>query len=247
MMNKIVKELETRGYKANVVNVVKNGIELTGITLYKVDETIAPVFYKDDIWDMFSAREIANLIEEMYADLEVPKVNPDDITNPDFLRKHTKLCVQPKGNETGIIKRNYLDLEVYLRCFISDDGSFKVTPEMETEDLFECAVQNTRRDMEISMFGGVMHIATNADKLLGAGCIYCTDMFADFCKANKVKGCFIIPSSIHELILIADDDMSKQGKYNAMVRDANAEVVNDAEYLSDHAYYYSLESNSITW
>lgn len=247
MINKVTRELINRGYNADIVTTTKNGVQFTGIALSKANANarLTPVFYKEEYWDIMPVSMIADTLEELYRNTHAPHFN-GNLEDPDFLRANTKICVQPKGNE-DILKRNFLDLEVYLRCSIDDGYSFKVKPEMEVEGLFECAALNTRRDTEIIKFGGVMNITTNADKLFGAGCLYCTDIFADFCKANNLKGCFIIPSSIHELILVADDDTNQQGKFDAMVKDANRDVVEDTEYLSDHAYYYSLTTNTITW
>lgn len=245
MMNAIVREMTNRGYKAEIVTAIKNGVELAGISLTKGNEVMTPVFYQNDDWYLMSISEIVEMLEENYKHLDPPAFDASMIKDEDFLRKHVKLCIQPKGNE-DIVKRNYLDLEVYLRCFITDEYSCKVKPEMEIPGLFECAVENTKGDYKPSMFG-VMHFITNTNNMFGAAHMYYTDIFKDFCKANDINGCFILPSSIHEIILIPDDDISHKGDMDAMVRDANKAVVEEQEYLADHAYYYSLAENNITW
>ena len=245
-MKAIVREMTSRGYRAEIVTVTKNGVELTGITVNKGNEVVSPVFYKDFFWDSLSAREVADILEANYRQVDKPHFDVNLIEDENFLRKHVQLCVQPKGNE-DIIKRNYLDLEVYLRCVMTDGYSFKVKPEMEIEGLFECAVENTKGNFTADNIGPMMCVVTNTDCMFGASFIYYTDIFRDFCKANDLNGCFIIPSSIHEIILVPDDNISSKGKYDAMVRDANVAVVEDREYLADHAYYYSVAENNITW
>ena len=245
MINAIVREMKNRGYKAEIVNTIKNGVELTGISLTKGNEVMTPVFYAEDIWDFMSVSEIVNMLEERYKNLEAPLFNTSLIRDEDFLRKHIRLCIQPKGNE-DIVKRNYLDLEVYLRCFVTDEYSFKVKSEMEIPGLFECAVENTKREITTSKFDE-MHIVTSENNMFGASYIYYTDVFKDFCKLNDINGCFILPSSIHELILIADDNISRKGELDTLIRDANTNVVEDKERLADHAYYYSAIDNNITW
>ena len=245
MMNAIVREMENRNYKAEIVTTIKNGVELTGISLTNGNDLMVPVFYREDDWDTMSAREIADELEEIYANLDRPAINAKDIEDEDFLRKHVQICIQPKGNE-DIVKRDYLDLEVYLRCFVTDEYSFKLKPEMEIPGLFECAVENTKGNLKMDMFG-VMHFVTSESSMFGAAYLYYTDIFKDFCKANDINGCFILPSSIHELILVPDDDFSHKGNLDAMVRDANKVVVEEQEYLADHAYYYSVAENNITW
>jgi hypothetical protein len=245
MLNTIVRELEARNYKAEIVTVTKNGLPLTGITLSKANETTIPIFYKEDSWGDMSVREIADMLEYNYQHIAPPPVSESTIQDANFLRKHTKLCVQSKGNE-DIIKRNYLDLEVYLRCFISDECSFKVKPEMEVPGLFECAVENTKADFEMKSFGP-MTIATNTNTMFGASCIYFTDIFKNFCKVNNIDGCFILPSSIHELILVEEDDIFQKGNFDVMVRSTNRDVVEAKDCLADHAYYYSAIDHTITW
>ena len=245
MINAIVREMKNRGYKAEIVNTIKNGVELTGISLTKGNDIMVPVIYKEDSWDVMPISETANLLEIRYEHANPPSFNAKDIEDEDFLRKHVRLCIQPKGNE-DIVKRNYLDLEVYLRCFVTDEYSFKVKPEMETPGLFECAVENTKGTHQINQLG-IMNWMTNTDNMFGAVHIYYTDIFRDFCKANDLDGCFILPSSIHEIIIIPDDDVSRKGDLDAMVRGANASVVEPEEYLADHAYYYSLAENNIAW
>ena len=88
---------------------------------------------------------------------------------------------------------------------------------------------------------------TSESNMFGAVHIYYTDIFRDFCKANDLSGCFILPSSIHEIIIVADDDISRKGDLDATVRGANKVVVDADEYLADHAYYYSAIENNITW
>ena len=245
MMNAIVREMTNRGYKAEIVNTIKNGVELTGISLTKGNEVMVPVFYKEFFWDSLSASEIADMLEKDYANIDRQTFDVSMIEDEDFLRKHVKLCIQPKGNE-DIVKRNYLDLEVYLRCFVTDEYSYKVKPEMEIPGLFECAVENTKGNHVINQLG-MMNWMTSESNMFGAVHIYYTDIFRDFCKANDLSGCFILPSSIHEIIIVADDDISRKGDLDAIVQGANAEVVEPEEYLADHAYYYSAIENNITW
>lgn len=56
-------------------------------------------------------------------------------------------------------------------------------------------------------------------------------------------GCdfFILPSSIHEVLLVPDDGSFDRGTLESMVRGANAGVVEDADRLSDHVYHYDAK------
>ncbi|MCC8081778.1 MAG: DUF5688 family protein [Lachnospiraceae bacterium] len=53
---------------------------------------------------------------------------------------------------------------------------------------------------------------------------------------------FLLPSSIHETILVMDEDRKHGGRYSEMVCEVNDAVVEENEMLSDHAYFYDKES-----
>ena len=51
--------------------------------------------------------------------------------------------------------------------------------------------------------------------------------------------------SIHELILVKDDEGCDMQGLSAMVRCVNEEQVDMDERLSDHAYYYDWKQNKV--
>ncbi len=62
------------------------------------------------------------------------------------------------------------------------------------------------------------------------------------------KNLVILPSSIHEVILIPVDsaDSATLEKYTQMVREVNESQLADDEILSDHAYYFNRRTKIIT-
>ncbi len=89
-----------------------------------------------------------------------------------------------------------------------------------------------------------MYVLTNTQNLFGASCILYKNLihsYADqFC-----ADLYILPSSIHEVILIPASDDSKLEEFSEMVREVNETQVASEEVLSDHAYYYSLSQDRI--
>ena len=83
-----------------------------------------------------------------------------------------------------------------------------------------------------------MYICTNADKLNGAGVILYQGLLQEF--ADRVGSDFyILPSSIHETLLIpANSDMDIE-YLRDMVRTVNRTEVAPDEILSDSVYYYN--------
>lgn len=89
-----------------------------------------------------------------------------------------------------------------------------------------------------------MYILSNPQKLYGASAMLYPGVLEDF--SATVNGSFyILPSSIHEVILLPESSKSVSGTLNKMVQEVNLSQVSPEEVLSDHAYYYSLEERSI--
>ena len=82
-----------------------------------------------------------------------------------------------------------------------------------------------------------LYVATNNQKIYGAGVIAQPDFME---KAGEImKGnFFILPSSIHEVLLLKDDGNTDYRNLEAMVREINASQVAPHERLTDNVYHY---------
>lgn len=87
---------------------------------------------------------------------------------------------------------------------------------------------------------GGMYVATCNDGMQGAGCIFYPDFMDQ--AAEKLGGdFFVLPSSVHEVILLPDNgDMSFRELEN-MVQEINATEVQPADRLSDSVYHYDSQ------
>lgn len=89
----------------------------------------------------------------------------------------------------------------------------------------------------------VMYVLTNKEKYFGAaGIFFCAELFQKVIGTNNF---YILPSSVHELILVKDDEGCDMQGLSAMVRCVNEEQVDMDERLSDHAYYYDWKQNKV--
>lgn len=89
-----------------------------------------------------------------------------------------------------------------------------------------------------------MYVLTNEHKFHGAGCILYKNLLMEIADEWGCDIC-IIPSSIHETILIP---MSVAGKYEVtsqMVREVNQTQVSPEEILADHVYQFNRETGEI--
>ena len=115
---------------------------------------------------------------------------------------------------------------------------------MGSEDAGCEGIENlpSREDLERDTFP--LYVLTNRIKIHGAGCILYKNLLMEIVEKWGCNIC-IIPSSIHETILIP---MSVAGNCEAisqMVREVNQTQVSPEEILSDHVYQFSRKTGEI--
>ena len=89
--------------------------------------------------------------------------------------------------------------------------------------------------------GIVTYIATNKTGFHGAA----VAAYPDFCEqaAEKLGGSFfMLPSSVHEFILIKDDGRQKAKDLNKMIRNVNETVLEPRDFLSNQCYHYDAKT-----
>ena len=90
-----------------------------------------------------------------------------------------------------------------------------------------------------------MYVLTNESKLNGAACILYENVLYDF--AQKLgEDLYILPSSVHEVILLPKLSMFEKDELVNMVKEVNTEGVAADEVLSDHVYEYNRTERLIT-
>ena len=88
----------------------------------------------------------------------------------------------------------------------------------------------------------MMYVATVPDKISGAGVIAYQEFMDQ--AAEKLGGDFyILPSSIHEVLLVKDDGAVNFNDLKSMVEDVNATQVAPEEKLTDSVYHYDSKEH----
>lgn len=90
-----------------------------------------------------------------------------------------------------------------------------------------------------------MYILSNSQGINGATSLIYLDVLKEFAEHHK-SDFFILPSSIHEVILVPYDKTISKESLTEMVKDVNRTQVACDEVLSDKVYYYSRENNAIS-
>ena len=152
----------------------------------------------------------------------------------------------------------------------SATASAQVTIEMmeswgvDTDELFRAAMENTPvlfpartkvlgdmleemvgDDFQMHAGGPQIHVATNDKCVSGAA----VALYPGYLKAvsDRIGSDFyILPSSIHELLLLPDDGDTDAQTLRGMVMDVNASTVSAEDFLSDNVYHYSREKDSVS-
>ena len=89
-----------------------------------------------------------------------------------------------------------------------------------------------------------MYVLSNRTRVHGAACILYQGVVSKFAD-DLQKDLYILPSSIHETILIPAENLENSIELNEMVREVNMTQVDAEEILADHAYYYSRTNKQV--
>ena len=162
------------------------------------------------------------------------------------------------------------DLAVYYAVRLDKSLSIVITNEMlerfrtTREELHALAMRNLeesevrfmRLDTMLAKLAGPgfpplpedapsMYVLTNEDMTYGAVILASARKLREI---YEELGCrfMIIPSSVHELIVLPMDDEITTEYANEMVRSVNRECLEPAEVLSDHVYFYDEETGRVT-
>lgn len=145
--------------------------------------------------------------------------------------------------EDTIITRKFGDLAVLFYLKIDEETTVMVRRKMieeiwkkEIDEVMETAIENMRKDNEkpVRKFLG-MTVVTNTEKKFGASALL--DWRTRASLEEEVGEAWLIPSSIHEWIILPTKDFdTNKEELNKMVKEANQEVVDVSEWLSDHVY-----------
>ena len=264
MIEKIVEELIKRGYSSEAITVYKNGVKKEGITIG--NGNIRPTLYPGNL-EGKSIDNVVNEIIETYENLEIPDI-PANISSWEFAKDRCFLCIRPKTDE-DILKRDFLDLEMYVRVRAFAMGSYIVKPgvfaDVSEEEIFDRALVNTRKEESVEDLFKVLHqmgsykkndieeiptylrqlVISNSEKSYGAAAICDKELLMKIAKEYD-RNIVILPSSVHECILILENTPNMEELSN-MVKEINYDIVDKEDLLSDHAYFFNRETNEITW
>jgi hypothetical protein len=90
-----------------------------------------------------------------------------------------------------------------------------------------------------------MYVLSNKDSVLGASTIFYPGMQERI--AEKLgEGYYVLPSSIHEVLIVPDSADISLPMLSAMVRDANRHVVDAKDVLSDNVFHFDKDEKMLS-
>ncbi len=98
---------------------------------------------------------------------------------------------------------------------------------------------------EVLSYGaGEPYLLTNQQGINGAAAWLYPNQMEQISQGHG-KDLYILPSSVHELIVLAEEDREQEERLVEMVREVNRECVSTEDYLSDHVYLYDYQKRTI--
>lgn len=112
------------------------------------------------------------------------------------------------------------------------------------EELLKESMENMAREIEAEAVP--MYVLTNVRRYYGASCLAYPGILKRI--AEGLKGDFyILPSSVHEVILMKNTEEMESVSLNEMIQEVNRTQVAEEEWLSDHAYLYQKDTGKLIW
>lgn len=130
-------------------------------------------------------------------------------------------------------KCDIIDMLIGMYREKHDDGTDFAKEEMKD---YINEMENLRSDEK------GMYVLTNSGRWYGASAMAYPQLLEEIGKSIG-KDYFILPSSIHEVILVPCDEEVNYGQLSDMVKAVNENAVEVEEVLSDHAYRYHRANN----
>lgn len=149
-----------------------------------------------------------------------------------------------EGKATVLIRRSHMDT-----WNITETELYKAAC-MNAPQLLPSRIENMNEALEgifpPELFEDLipMYVLTNSEKLFGASCILYRDELKSFA-AKMNSDIFILPSSVHEMILIPKRPDLNQSAFLDIVAEVNHSQVPEEDVLADSVFFYNKKEDAL--
>ena len=167
-----------------------------------------------------------------------------------------------RWNDLAVVFYYAMEQDVVGRTTITIRKEHLAIWKQEEGMLFAIAQENMRRDMPellvpmkelLEEMTGVelekqydvpMYVLTNKEKIFGASVLLYSEKLQELAEKTG-KNLLILPSSVHEVLLMPDEEDREYGFYRQMVEEVNTTQVDPEEVLSYSLYCYDRQKKEI--
>ena len=150
------------------------------------------------------------------------------------------------SNTRRLLPVTIQNMEELMREVILEDLGKKIREDSAREKE-DCNGESIEDMLKMAMDGreGIpMYVMTNKNRYFGAACLLYPGVLKAFAE-RLGSNLYILPSSIHEVILLEDDGSTAAEQLEEMVRQVNETQVAAEEVLSDTVYYYERHRDEL--
>ena len=266
----LVERLREKGFRAEKRNVVKNGVECKAVEIGEQKNVSAVIYTEEMFRvaeeKQIGIEEIAERIIEIYKNSGCNLIDVGQLTDREYLLSHMYIGLQRQGTE-DLIKRPVEQMDgvesyLYARIWdrLGEEATLKMRPSIlrlsgiEEEEAWRLAENHTSAESMILSLselieGGeslavlddiTMYIVTNQDTVYGASAILNKELLKDFGKTHNVDKVLVLPSSVHEVLIIPYDGSLDLEYYSNLVKEVNQNEVDPIQQLADQAYLMNI-------
>ena len=267
-LERITNELTGEGYVVESRNILKNGQLIEAICIRQEGSPLSPTFYEstfqamEDRGDSFE--DILRFVKSNLCPPDEMNSIVNSIQDKSYVLSHVRYRMVKAGTEDTY--RDYphfmwQDIPVIFCVELTPEATTNVTSglmkslDITYEELDDAARANTSKLFEnsirsmqdvLSSFigmpeldvssGPVMNVIGSQQKNGAAAILVMQEQLEEL--AEKYGGVILIPSSVHEWIVIGGGDHDAAA-LNQMIREVNESEVIPEDQLADHAYMLS--------
>lgn len=266
-VKELLQEQLGNGYELTIQSIIKvNDTQLCGIMISNKETNICPIIYMEQYYQQYlNGMVIEDIIKCIMTVHEENKCETS--CDFDFFHWNTvknkivMKLINLKSNEEYLKNVAYIpfhDLAIVFCVLVEMDtpgiattivkNEFLNVWNVTKEEIYEIAKENTPKLFSYDFFsvGSILeefmeikdkvYILTNEFRIFGASCILYDGML-EMIRQELGKDFFLIPSSIHEWVIVPND-LYDEETFNEMIKEVNETSLKEDEILGTHCYYY---------
>ena len=253
-----------------------NGLVLRGLTVRHEDSRISPTIYLESFYEMYETGtpfgEIMNMLYMYETRSRCTDIRAEEYTDFDSIKDRLIYKIVNFDMNRELLEHvpyvSWNDLAIVFCCVLEGGENGYATVlvrnehlkmwDIDRDELYDLARENTPRIMsdELKTIDEVlphmfltpapdMYILSNEHRVFGATCMLYSAHLKEVADSHS-GGIYILPSSIHEVILMPEKCACDEDYMREMIREINSTEVDLEDRLSDNLYYYDRDLDSIS-